>query len=763
MGQKLFSETLQPFTGDISNVELTESISSLRKFLGAKKLKLFQWNERAIALAAIVPVELPPLGNFENLDIIEREPVLIVVYLNDYPNIAPAVFPDRLDFPKNNLAHLYVAAKGKPPAFCLVKGGLGEWYGNKRLSDLYVRVSNWLRDAAAGVLTEDGNRFDPIRIEGYCGSIIYDYDNLANVVNKRFSYNTKENFAIAFFERNTSGDRISFKLVNFLTADNILASVETLETERKKADSSPLKKSYHFGYIIWSEQDTYFTEYAVDFPEDWNGFKRFCFKFGIDTIHLERHIAEKDHNDFVHIPVIVAVRRPKVLIGFSDNIEFFNFTIRVDSNDVKEGCIINNVLVLFYTHAQPLSRQKAKEISGEQVNLGRYALIAGCGALGSKVVMHFARSGVTNYFLTDPDDVSPHNLVRHALLGSSEGLNKADALAKEIKGIYPYEKVSLLLSAKSNGSNFFGVETNKIIDWVLDFTASNAFSQSLVKTQLHETTRVAQAFMTDFGKMGMIFFEGQRRNPRIDDLRVMLYAQYRREPFISEWLQREAKNSSQANNLSITIGVGCNSETTVLADDLVSLHAASTSAIIKRESQQPQPEEGRVYVNVLQDEPFFGNIPHMFKIPPLEILTAINNPSWQIRIMPGILVELKKDMGLAMPKETGGVFVGCANHKTKVVHVTHFIKAPADSLANEVCFFRGIRGLPGAIKEVNEGTGNQLGYIGEWHTHPFGPNQMSATDAAAIKKFKKEFSELLSPIPVFMMIITPTHILPYVY
>ncbi len=653
--------------------------------------------------------------------------------------------------------------KANPQAFASSGGGLTEWYGNKRLSDLYTRVSNWLRDAAAGVLTEDGNQFDPVRMEGYCGSIIYDYDNLANIVSKGSSYTENQNFAIAFFERNTSGDRVSFKLVNLLTADTIATSVETLETERKKADGSPLKKNYHFGYIVWSDQPTSFTEYAVDFPDDWNGFKHFCFRFGVDTTHLERHIAEKGLNDFVHIPVIVAVRRPKVLIGFSDSIEFFNFTIRIDGNDVKGGSIINNVVVLFYTHAQPLSRQKAKQISGEQVNLGRYALIAGCGALGSKVIMHFARSGVTNYFLTDPDEVSPHNLVRHALLGSAEGLNKADALAKEIKAIYPYEKVSLLLSAKSNGSIFFGVETNKVIDWVLDFTASNAFTQSLVKTQLEETTRVAQASITDFGKMGMIFFEGKQRNPRIDDLRVMLYAQYKEQPFISQWLQREAENSSQSNNLSITIGVGCNSETTVLADDVVSLHAALTSAVIKRESKHPQSEEGRVYVNVLQDEPFFANRPHLFTIPPLEILTAINNPSWQIRMRPGILVELKKEMGLAMPSETGGVFVGCANHKTKVIHVTQFIKAPADSIANEVCFFRGIQGLPGAIKEANEGTGNQLGYIGEWHTHPFGPNQMSATDAAAIKKFKKEFVELPSPLPVFMMIVTPTHILPYVY
>lgn len=234
MAQKLFSETLQYFTGNISNIELAESVSGLRKFLGKNKVKLFQWNERAIALAITVPVELPPLGTFESIDIKAREPVLIVVYLEDYPSIAPNVFPDRLDFPKSKLAHLYVASKGKPPGFCLVRGGLTEWYANKRLSDLYIRVSNWLRDAAAGILTQDGNQFDPVRLEGYCGSMIYDYDHIANVVNKSSSYTENENFAMVFFERSTSGERISFKLVNVLSADTVAASVETLETERKK-------------------------------------------------------------------------------------------------------------------------------------------------------------------------------------------------------------------------------------------------------------------------------------------------------------------------------------------------------------------------------------------------------------------------------------------------------------------------------------------------------------------------------------------------
>lgn len=763
MAKKLFSDSLTEFTGEIPNTTLSESITQLGKLLGKKKLKFFQWDEERIALSIKVPVDLPPLGNYDNIDIRAIEPVLLVVDLKDYPAIPPIVFPDRLDFPKNSLAHLYVAKKDKPPAICLVRGGLADWYSNKQLKDLYVRIGNWMRDAASGELAEDGDQFDPIRLEGYVGTMIYDYDQLAGVVNGKKSFIDNTNFAVALFERTILEKRFTFKLTKIVIAETLAESVDELKKEWEKSDTATSKKNYHFGYILWSETENTYNQYSVNFPDDWNSFKDFCSQYGISTAHLEKQIAENDLNVFVMIPVIVAIRRPKKIIGFSADIEFINFTIRVNTADVANGAIINNVPVSFYTHGQPLSREKAKQISGSQVNLGRYSLIVGCGALGSKVVMHFARSGAANYLLVDPDEFSPHNLVRHALTGNAEGLNKAEALKKEINNFYPYEKIPLLLTSKSSGEGLLDPGVTNFFTWILDFTASNAFAQSLIKTQFDSEIRIAKAFITDFGSLGIVYFEGKGRNPRIDDLQIMLYAQYGKAAFISPWLQREADSSLKSNNLSITIGVGCNSETTVLSDDLVSLHASYISAVIKTESQNEQNDRGKIYVNEIRNEPFFSNSPHLLSIPPMDVFTAINDPSWQVRMKPGIIEIMKKEMGLAMPSETGGVFVGCANHKTKTVHVTDIIKAPADSKGNAVCFFRGIEGLPEAINGVNQSTGNQLGYIGEWHTHPFGPNGLSRTDASTIQKFKKDFIDLQTPLPVFLMIITPEQILTYVY
>lgn len=762
MAQKLFSESLQPFTGEFSNVALKDSILDLRLYLGGRTIKLMQWNEKLVALSVTVPVDLPPLGNFEGIDIRSREAILIVVDPGDYPTVAPVVFPDRLNFPKDNLAHLYVARKGKPPAFCLVRGELAEWYSNKRLKDLYIRVANWLRDAASGQLTEDGDQFDPVRLEGYTSTMIYDYDQITGIVNGKQSFAENSNFAIAQFERIQFGEKLGFKLKGIITPEKMKESLEDFKKENEKSDSAASKRNYHYGYIVWSESANSFSKYHVDLPEDWNGVKGFCASYGISLEHLEKQIANKDQNIFVTIPVIVAVRRPKKIIGFSGDIEFFNYTVRVNTGDTENGAIIQNVPASFYKHGQPLSKEKAKLISGSQVNFSKYALIAGCGALGSKVVMHFARSGATNFVLVDPDEISPHNLVRHAMLGHSEGYNKAEAMRNEIKALYPHDKLGLLLSAPVSATGFLDAELSKYFNWILDFTASNAFGQSLLKTKFEEGARIAKAFITDFGNLGIVYFEGKNRNPRIDDLQIMLYSKYDQLPLVSSWLNREA-NAAESNNLSISIGVGCNSETTVLSDDTVSLHSAYISSVIKSETHQEQTTEGKIFLNEIRQEPFFSNFPQLITVPPLDVLTAINNQDWQIRIKRGIIEEMKKEMGLAMPSETGGVFVGCVNYKTKTIHVTELIKAPSDSKGNAACFFRGVEGLPATIGEINAATGNQLGYIGEWHTHPFGPDAISTIDAAAIRKFKKEFSNLQTPLPVFLMIVTPTHILPYVY
>lgn len=754
MDASKYSSKLPAYSGDIKNELLKNTLSVLNISSG----QILVWNENNIAIPIDLAIELPPLGNFEGIDIRPIESIILVLNLAQYPTVPPKVYPNRIDFPRSNLAHLYVPIDDKPGAFCLARGGLKEWYANKTINDLIIRVKNWLRDAATGELVNNGNQFDPLRLEGHSGTIVYDYDLLAKLVIENKGFASGINFSLAYFER-TYVRHLTYTLQTILSSENLKQIHEGYLKEVEKDQSLVSTKKYNFGYVVWSQDVDAFADYDVKLPQDWNSFVAFCSRFKISLSSLEKFIAELDPNKTVEIPIVVAIKRPKPLIGYTSDIEFINFYLRVDSPDVSGGKIINNIPVKFLSHNQHLSVKKAQEISGLSQLPGGINLIFGCGALGSKVVMHLARNGIVNYFLFDQDSISYHNLVRHSLTANSVGMNKAAALEQTIKQIFPNEKLPTLNANKIENEFLENGIINQC-SWIFDFTASNAFAHKIINQKNITAPVICKGYITDHGGMGILLIEGKDRNSRIDDLKVFLYSKYKERDDIAGWLQRE-NAESQSGSIEVNVGLGCNSETIILSDEVISTHAAYFTSVIKSEISKSS-EDGRIYVcKISSDVPSIETL--RFTVLPMVVLNPLNDNSWEIRIMPGILENLKKEMGLAMPYETGGVFVGSANFKTKTIHIVDVILAPPDSKSNQVCFFRGIEGLSDQIALVNEKSGGQFGYIGEWHTHPFGPEEMSNTDFQTIKKFKKQFSDLPSPLPVLLLIVTPTTIITYVY
>jgi hypothetical protein len=134
MAQNLHSKKFNVYSGELS-LEIQHSIQNIKVMLNKRKLDIFEWNENAVAISVVLKVQLPPRGNYQNIDIREKEPVLIVFNKSSYPDKAPRAYSDRLDFPKKKLAHLYVSKEGKPAPFCLTRGNLDEWFAEKEIRD----------------------------------------------------------------------------------------------------------------------------------------------------------------------------------------------------------------------------------------------------------------------------------------------------------------------------------------------------------------------------------------------------------------------------------------------------------------------------------------------------------------------------------------------------------------------------------------------------------------------------------------------------
>jgi hypothetical protein len=173
--------------------------------------------------------------------------------------------------------------------------------------------------------------------------------------------------------------------------------------------------------------------------------------------------------------------------------------------------------------------------------------------------------------------------------------------------------------------------------------------------------------------------------------------------------------------------------------------------------------KGKIFLNRIVEGGDYAIETNTIEVEPFDVLSAVNDPSWSIRFKRGIINQIQSLARKAKKNETGGIFIGIANYKTKTIHVTGLILAPPDSRANSVCFYRGHQGLPAQIEEITTGSGGQLGYIGEWHSHPLGPNDLSTTDMESVKRFKSEFAKMATPLPVFLTIITPKGVLPFVF
>jgi len=761
MEMELFSNTLPFYDVPINNNLLLDTLNTLMEKVGAS-FRIVKWSDDFAAVPVKLEIDLPTHGNFRDIDIRKEEHVLLVFDIHNYPSKAPKVFSDRMDFPKDKLAHLYVAVKGFPPAFCYVKGDRDSWYANKRIDDLLIRISNWLRDAASGELTENGEQFEPLRLEAYSGTIIYDYDLLATIVHKKKSFINGQNFAIGLFNRDKTEKKISFILNKMLTDENTEEILKEYFKEKVKDKEAADKIFHHFGYILWSDSEKSFPDYEIDLPSSWSEFKTFCDLYEIDYTSLEVFISTYDFNYSKYFPVIVGIRRPLNLIGFSSNIEFVNFRFQIGTPDVNDGKISDTVAIAYQVHNQPLTTVKAKIISGFQVPAHARKLVFGCGALGSKIVMHFARSGETEFTLVDPDELSPHNFVRHALDGGYVGKNKAEALEESINRVFPHENIGIIAGPSFKDGLFEQESTFEKYPWIFNFTASEALFNRLVMAENMSLSQICSGSISDFGNLGILLKEGQNRNPRIDDLRAYLYSLYKNNSFISDWLGREQAVYND-KNLTVIIGVGCNSETTVLSDDKVSSHAAYFTGAIRHLMNSDNPS-GRIYLNrIIDDSDQYQTTTNILSVKPFEVMNAENDQSWSIRFKSGILDNVKKQMRDARHRETGGILTGTVNYKNKTIHVVDLVSAPPDSSANSVCFHRGCNGLPEIIDRINFESGGQIGYVGEWHSHPRGPEQPSDTDMHSVARFKKELAHLVTPLPVFLMIVTPKAILPFVY
>jgi hypothetical protein len=764
MAKMLYSKYLNKYTEELSS-SIIDAISEVEQLLQITDVDILRLDNYNIAIPIILDINLPSKGTHEKIDIRNCEPILLSFSIKNYPTTSPKIKSDRKDFPSTNLSHLYAVKQGVPPTLCLVRENLDEWFANRRICDLISVGKQWFSKASNGLLSEDADEFEPVRLEGYRGYSIYNYIKLFNITNKNKRYNNQLPFSFQLFttkQRNSFSP--SFKRISIdVTPQNFDALYKiTVEFNIKSIDGKNKATDIEFplfGLLIWSNSTHSISSYSTSLPKTYEELESFANE---NSISIKEPIAEYiDKKLFINnltdfIPIIIAVKRPRKLIGFESDFEFFHFVIIANKETIIENRIIPETKVFFQAHREPISSGLAQKLSVSE-NQDKTVFI-GAGALGSKLIFHFARRGNFNIKAIDNNKFSPHNIVRHDLFMESSGLNKAKAVIEKVKSFL--DDNSSLEYFEGNLFNY-DIKLLEGFNWIIDTSASLNVQNWLVNSKLDKIPNRARTEIAYKGNLGLLYIEGENQNPRLDDLVNYVYFLGIENKVISEWLIEENKKNEGNDYDIVDIGIGCNSPTVIMSNDSMSFHAAIFSKILNSEyDRKVIKTQGLLNISYISNDGFNVNT-NSFVLPKFDVFKCQNNSGWEIRFLASIVDKMKIEALKHGRNETGGVFIGICNYKTKTIHVFDTIIAPLDSKRSPIYFYRGIENLPDKVKYIKEITGGMIGYIGEWHTHPMGLDSLSHVDIAAVEKLKPLNERY--PIPTFISILSKEKYLPFVF
>lgn len=352
-----------------------------------------------------------------------------------------------------------------------------------------------------------------------------------------------------------------------------------------------------------------------------------------------------------------------------------------------------------------LDRQRAAAMNGSAPDLRRITAV-GMGALGSQITNILARSGYGRWSLVDGDVLLPHNFARHALVHSSVGMPKTDAMKMHLDAILAESIVEGSLFADVLNAGEKEDEVNRVLetaDAILDFSASVPVARKLALATPAQGRR-ASAFMNPSGSSSILLCEDSQRLTRLDSLEMQYY-----RAILSH---TELADHFTTAPGSIRYATSCRDVSSTLPAHQVALHAALTSAATKKALSS---EGACIRVWIVDEE---GAVQSL-NIPP-ETMIERQIGGWKLVTDVGLLGKLKVLRAAGLPEETGGVLLGMWDLVHRIVYVTDTIPAPPDSRKRVTSFIRGCEGLLDKVIHAGRGTSGMLQYIGEWHSHPNG-------------------------------------------
>ena len=619
------------------------------------------------------------------------EPVVIVLSKNYWQTTPPFVFPDRTDFPYSQFPHVFYEGNNYPAGLCLTRENLRDWYSEHTLRDYVIRLNEWMLDAAQKSLIKlkEHDQFEPQRfLSPKLESTFYRVFPDDSILEKQTQPSCQYFSAQVFDDKETAWG----------------------------CDSISIPNENAIGLRLYLGTKGIDTEWITEYPNNLKELYEFIQRKGY-PFDLQELVGKLDDSK-EYVFFMLALLRPTKIIDKDSRINYLCF--RAMAVDIKNNHINASVvetLIMDFSSvktARTLS-ETPKSICNKKV------VILGCGAVGSKIALHLFRSGITKLILIDNDKLEPHNMCRHALLSymHQSHRNKVDLMKEALEGMYLGVKDNVEVHHKDaidylRSTDFLDVGV------VIDATASAAVMHGLDEIPFTDETKIIRTCLSQSGNIGITYVStGSKR------LMTDYYADILRQAIddddISNWLNNEKKNTLE----DVRIGEGCHSVTMKVSDDTISAHAALMSNII-RHIFESKAEDGFLFS--IANDVFGGSMgTTWFEAPNYCEFLCANNKKWRVRIERNLLNEIRRQAGHHGKNETGGYLFGTIDHKRQLIYILiHYV--PDDVRRDHTQFELSKKGFFEIDRNITTRTANQVYYLGDWHSHPSCPLEMSEKD-----------------------------------
>ncbi|MBS0533098.1 MAG: ThiF family adenylyltransferase [Proteobacteria bacterium] len=370
---------------------------------------------------------------------------------------------------------------------------------------------------------------------------------------------------------------------------------------------------------------------------------------------------------------------------------------------------------------------------------GRSVVMFGCGAIGSVAAMLLARAGVAKLTLYDRDIVKPGVLVRQSFGRYQIGLNKADAMAQNVKNAVPavdvrYAETDVVARLKVPER----LAEILAADVIINATASTTVAAALEKEfrgwpKKHPPVismalghRADQALMTmAVQDVPGISLDLDRR------FKIALSNVVHAKHVVDEFwpVSPERRRIFQPEP-------GCSSPTFIgSAADVMALTAQMTNV-----AGEWLAEPDRTFARARSFDlagPKGGSAREFAFDWQADIILRDGRHGYQVRISRAAMSAMRGWMRRServrgRRDETGGVLFGHFDPFLKVVWVDEVSGPPPDSVQSPTAFICGTAGVAEMNEEKRKRTRDAVAFVGMWHTHPGGMPWPSPTDRSAM-------------------------------